>query len=225
MTDTAMSRAASGAATQKRPVTQEDIWLMKRAGNPAASPDGRLLAVAVRSPAYDPVEETWELWLLAADGKAPPRRLVCGPAPIGAPVWSPDGRRLAFSSRRERDLAAQIYVLPVDGGEAERVTQWPGGARYPKWRPDGGAILFESDCTADGDPTPPRSSARIFDAMPVRYWNRWLDERRPHPLVIELKRGAEPRSLLKDTKFAAAPGFRGTFRSTELDTVETLAAQ
>jgi dipeptidyl aminopeptidase/acylaminoacyl peptidase len=219
-----VARHVAGVAG-KRPVTQEDIWLMKRVGNPAASPDGTRLAVSVLSPAYDPAEEIWELWLLAADGKAPPRRLVRGPAPIGVPAWSPDGTRLAFSTRRERDAAAQIYVLPIDGGEAVRVTQWPGGARYPRWRPDGKAILFESDCAADGDPTPPKSSARIFDAMPVRHWIKWLDARRPHPLVIELAEGSQPRDLIKDTDLARSPGFRGTFRSTESDMIETLAAQ
>jgi len=226
MTEEQTSRgAASAGRASKRPVAQEDLWLMKRAGNPAASPDGTSLAVSVLSPAYDPAEEIWELWLLAADGGAPPRRLVRGPAPIGAPAWAPDGTRLAFTTRRERDTASQVYVLLVDGGEASRVTQWPGGARYPKWRPDGKAILFESDCAADGDPTPPRPGARIFDAMPVRHWNKWLDERRPHPLVIDLGDGAQPLDLIKSTRLAASPGFRGVFRATELDTIETLASQ
>ncbi|MBM3535003.1 MAG: hypothetical protein FJX60_18430 [Alphaproteobacteria bacterium] len=225
MTEEQAARIAAAGSAGKRPVTQEDIWLMKSVGNPAASPDGARLAVSVLSPAYDPAEEIWELWLLAADGKTPPRRLVRGSAPIGAPAWSPEGTRIAFATRREGDVAAQVYILPVDGGEAVRVTHWSGGARYPKWRPDGRAILFEADCAADGDPTPPKAGPRIFDAMPVRYWNKWLDERRPHPLVIELAEGAEPRDLIKDTAFARSAGFRGTFRSTERDTIETLAAQ
>ena len=119
-----------------------------------------------------------------------------------------------------------LFRSPVAGGEPERVTSGEGAARYPKWRPDGTAILYEVDCAADGSQAAPKSSARIFEEMPVRFWNKWLDERRPHPLVIELSPGAKPRDLLKDTAFARSPGFRGgAFRQTELDTTETLAAQ
>lgn len=220
MTDGQASRAAG------RAVAQEDIWLMRRVGNPAASPDGRWLAVAVIEPAYDPAEQVTALWIVAADGRTPPRCLLRGPAPLSAPAWSPDGTRLAFASRRAGDSVAQIYLVPMAGGEPERLTAGEGGARYPKWRPDGGALLYEADCAADGNQSQPKPSARIFDEMPVRFWNKWLDERRPHPLVIEVKAGAKPLDLMKDTAFARSPGFRGgAFRQTELDTTETLAAQ
>lgn len=221
------AQASQGAG---RPVAQEDIWLMHRVGNPAASPDGRWLAVAVIEPAYDPVAQVTALWVIsadgAADGRTPPRCLVRGPEPLGAPAWSPDGTRLAFASRRAGDSVMQVYVMPVAGGEPERVTSGDGAARYPKWRPDGTAILYEVDCAADGSQAAPKSSARIFEEMPVRFWNKWLDERRPHPLVVELKPGAAPLDLLKGTAFARVPGFRGgAYRQTELDTTETLAAQ
>jgi dipeptidyl aminopeptidase/acylaminoacyl peptidase len=61
--------------------------------------------------------------------------------------------------------------------------------------------------------------------MPVRFWNRWLDDDRPHPFVIDLGDGASPVDLLNGTQFAKAPGFRGIFRSTERDTIETLQPQ
>jgi dipeptidyl aminopeptidase/acylaminoacyl peptidase len=61
--------------------------------------------------------------------------------------------------------------------------------------------------------------------MPVRFWNGWLDEYRPHPFVIELRDGATPVDLLQGTQFAASPAFRGIFRTTERATVESLQAQ
>lgn len=77
---------AQASQVAGRPVTQEDIWLMHRVGNPAASPDGRWLAVAVIEPAYDPAEQVTALWVIsadgAADGKTPPRCLARGPAPL-----------------------------------------------------------------------------------------------------------------------------------------------
>jgi dipeptidyl aminopeptidase/acylaminoacyl peptidase len=208
--------------TAKRPITQEDIWLMRRVGNPVASPDGRWLVTAVIEPAYDPAEETADLWLVAADGSTKPRRLTSGHGVKSAPAWSPDGTQLAFVGKLGDDSAGQLYLQPVAGGPARRITARPGGIRTPRWRPDGRAILFEATETAK---PAAKSPARIYDAMPVRFWNRWLDDCRAHPFVLELRDGAEPVDLLAGTAFARRPGFRGIFRTTERDTIESLQSQ
>ncbi|HZQ39451.1 MAG TPA: hypothetical protein VFA87_01610, partial [Rhizomicrobium sp.] len=49
---------------------------------------------------------------------------------------SPDGKMLAM------DLQGSIYVLPVGGGEARRVTDIFNDARQPQWSPDGKNIIF-----------------------------------------------------------------------------------
>ena len=216
--------AAATYRSTKRAINQEDIWLMQRVGTPVASPDGRLLAVPVTVPAYDPAQETGDIWIVTADGSAPARCLTGGHGLKSAPAWSPDGDRLAFVTKTAQDSVPQIYVIPVSGGDTRRITSQPAGARAPKWRPDGRALLFE----ATGAPPPstgPVAAPRIYDVMPVRFWNRWLDEHRPHPFVIELSDGAAPHDLLHGTSFAASPGFRGIFRTTERDTIESLQAQ
>ena len=212
------------AESVKRPITQEDIWLMRRVGNPVASPDGHWLVTSVVEPAYDPAEETADLWLIAADGSTPPRRLTDGHGAKGTPIWAPDGASLVYVTKALQDNAPQLYILPVAGGTPRRITDWPGGVWAPKWRPDGKAILFEAtDAPKPGDAR--RSQARIYDTMPVRFWNRWLDDYRPHPFVTELREGATPVDLLKGTNLANSSGFRGIFRTTERDTIETLQAQ
>ena len=57
------------------------------------------------------------------------------------PRWSPDGRRLAFTS----DSAGlpQLAVLDIDSGLIERPTETP--ASDPQWSPDGEWIAFVSD--------------------------------------------------------------------------------
>ena len=216
--------AAAAHDRTKRPITQEDIWLMQRVGNPVASPDGRFLAVPVTVPAYDPREESGDIWIIAADGSAPPRRLTGGHGLKAAPAWSPDGSQLAFVTKTAQDSAGQIYVIPANGGDASRITNQSAGARAPKWRPDGRALLFEAT-RAPPPGTGPVAAPRIYDVMPVRFWNRWLDEYRPHIFIVEFSDGATPLDLLHGTSFAASPGFRGIFRTTERDTIETLQAQ
>jgi dipeptidyl aminopeptidase/acylaminoacyl peptidase len=196
---------------QKRPITHEDVWLMKRAGEPLVSPDGRSIVFSLTEPDYDAAKQSSDLWLVPADGSAPPRRLTYTRAPESGPAWSPDGARLAFVTRREGDEAQQVYVLPMSGGEARRITAAPGGASNPQWRPDGKAILFESDVDAiAAERKQIKSSARVYDAMPIRYWNTWLDAaRRPHIFVQELREGAAAVDVLKGSKLAGSPGFGG----------------
>ena len=49
---------------------------MKRVGAPALSPDGRWVVIPVAEPAYSEDEKSSDLWIVPADGSAPPRRLT-----------------------------------------------------------------------------------------------------------------------------------------------------
>src|SRR5262245_43450145 len=111
------------AAQSKVPVTHEALWLMPRVGAPAVSPDGAWVVVSVTEPAYDEKDQQSDLWIVPSGGSAAPRRLTSTKASETNIAWSADSRRIAFSTRREGDEAAQIYVLDVTrGGEATRVT-------------------------------------------------------------------------------------------------------
>ncbi len=215
-----------GAQQAPHTVTHEDLFLMKRVGAPAISPDGRWAVVAVTEPSYTETEQSTDLWIVPTDGGAPPRRLTSTRGGEGGAVWSPDGRRLAFGARREGDEVGQVYVLDVaQGGEAQRVTTLSTGARAPRWRPDGDAILFTSDVypgaatdsanrAAAAERRGRRYNARVFDGFPIRNWDRWLDDpRRPTLFVQELAPGALPRDLLSGTALAREPGFGGQLGS------------
>ncbi len=65
------------------------------------------------------------------------------------PAWSPDGRRIAFSSNRSGNY--EIYVLGVDGGNPIRLTRNAADDADPKWSPDGRRIAFVSDRSGNHD--------------------------------------------------------------------------
>ncbi len=194
--------AATGAtAPSVRPITHEDLWLMKRPGALAVSPDGRWFVVAVTEPAYEDGQSRSDLWIVSSDGIGPLRRLTSGKGSEGDPVFSPDSTRLAFTARRDEDEASQIYVLDLAGGEAQRVTNWPGGAKAPKFSPDGRSILFvglthpgalteEDNRKAATERKARKYNARAYDSFPVRHWDRWLDELRPSVMVQAIGNGA-----------------------------------
>lgn len=121
-----------------------------------------------------------------------------------SPRYSPDGRRLAFLSKRADDDAAQLYVMRTDGGEARRLTSLPAGVAGFAWRPDSGgfALLSRGDWTdVDGQ----EGRGRVITRKHYRGDGRGFRPGRPTSLhVLELAGDAEPREVLaRETELAA----------------------
>ncbi len=214
--------ATAAVAQQPRhTITHEDVFLMKRVGAPALSPDGRWVVFSVTEPSYTEADQASDLWLVPTDGSAEPRRLTNTRAGESGVAWSPDSRRIAFTARREGDDASQIYVLGIaEAGEAQRVTNISTGASTPRWRPDGRAILFSSmiypgaatdsaNRAAAADRRARKYVARVFESSPIRIWDHWLDDRRASLFVQALEPGASARDILAGSQLVAGAGFRG----------------
>ena len=58
------------------------------------------------------------------------------------PAWSPDGRKIAFTS--DRDGNSNIYVMDTDGKNVQQLTNHPLKDNKPAWSPDGKKIAFNS---------------------------------------------------------------------------------
>lgn len=219
---------AAPTPSPKSPLTHEKLWLMKRVGAPDVSPDGKWAVFPVLEPSYESDKEVSDLWLVATDGNSPPHRLTNTKAPEGSVTWSPDSRSLAFTSKREGDEVEQIYLLELSlGGEARRLTNVATGASNPQWRPDGQAILFESSVFPNAlDDEANRKIAaerkalkynvRAYEHFPVRYWNRWLDDKQPTILVQSIQEGSTPKDILSPTALAKTTGFSGVQGETNI---------
>ena len=213
-----------------KPITHETLWMMKRVGAPAASPDGKWVVYSVLEPSYEPDKAVSDLWLVAVDGTKAPRRITNTKAPEGSVAWSPDSSSIAFTTKRETDEAEQVYILNLaEGGEARRLTNVSTGASNPKWRPDGKAILFESfvypnapddeaNKKAAADRKARKYNVRTYEHFPIRFWNQWLDDRQPTLMVQPVEPGSNPKDILSVTAFARTSGFAGA----ETDTSVTL---
>lgn len=209
------------AESAKRALKHEDVWLMKRVGAPVPSPDGKWAVFSVSEPAYDAKDASADLWLKSLTDDTPARRITFTKAGEGAVSWSPDSSTIAFVTRREGDEAAQIYLLNLaTGGEAERVTSLTLGARSPKFSPDGKQLLFVSEFypgaqdeeaikKAAKERRDRKYTGRAYEGFPVRFWDRWLDDRRATLFVQDAKSGAKARNLLAGTKLLESPGYGG----------------
>jgi dipeptidyl aminopeptidase/acylaminoacyl peptidase len=144
----AQTPAPAAETAPARQFTAEKMWALKRLGDPAISPDGATAVVPVTT--YDLTENKGftDLWLLPVAG-GPARQLTSDKASDTQPTVSPDGKWIAFVSKRGDDTESQVYAIAIDGGEARRVTNVPTGASVPKWFPDSARIAFISEVWPD----------------------------------------------------------------------------
>lgn len=169
-------------AQSKRLITEADILKFTWIADPQMSPDGKQVAFVrvVVNEKTDDYESS--LFIVPADGSAPPRALTSGTRDT-TPRWASDGRRIAFT--RPSAGAGQIFVLNLAGGEAQAVTNIARGAGGPIWSPDGKRIAFSSTWKPEDDHKPdpnaaPKSDVRIITE--AQYRNNgggWAEQERP----------------------------------------------
>ncbi len=107
---------------------QEPIRLAR---TPDISPDGKLVAFSYKG-------DIWTVETIGGTAKA----VTSHPAHDIGPVFSPDGRRLAFSSNRYGSY--DIFVVAVQGGRPTRLTADSATEMVCGWTPDGKSILYAS---------------------------------------------------------------------------------
>ena len=168
---------------------------MQRVGTPASSPDGATLVAPVTAFDLEQNRGRSRLWLIPAEGA--PRPITSDEASSTDPSFSPDGSRLLFL-RAQGEERPQAHLLPLGGGEPERLTEMPLGVFDPRWLPDGRRIAFGTMLLQDA-PTPQGTKEllekRAQDPVKVhvtedrlyRYWDRWLTGgEQPHLFVLDL---------------------------------------
>jgi len=116
-----------------------DVISLRSVSSPQISPQGDAVVFEVRAAEWDDNRFDTELWI-ARRGEAPRPLTEAAEGSSENARWSPDGRFVAFTS--DRGEHSQLYVLPVGGGEARRVTDVEEGVQQIRWAPDGERIAF-----------------------------------------------------------------------------------
>jgi len=217
----ALTLSTSAFAQTKQTLTHELMWSFQRVGAPVPSPDGKWVVFSVAEITYDATKDVSDLWIVPADGHAAPRRLTSNKGSESGASWSADSTRLAFAAKRDDDEVAQIYVLEIGlGGEAQRVTNTATAASAPKWSPDGKHLMFqaamwpgatdeESNRKAVQERKNVKSKVRVYETFPIRNFDRWIDESKPHLWIIDVGRDKKARPLFAGSTLAGKAGYNG----------------
>jgi len=174
-------------------MSPEDLYQLTGAINPRLSPDGRSIVYVVWKLDEKANCLKSALWLTSFDGSASPRQFTLGESADGDPAWSPNGAMIAFTSKRG-GAAAQLHVIPVDGGEARRLTDLKEDVEDPAWSPDSAHIVFSSRVrSADYDETDDKRRApRRIMRLQYKLDNEGWTIDRPHHLFVARADGSNP---------------------------------
>lgn len=204
--------SAAAAEPEKRPMQVDDLFRLERVADPQVSPDGAWIAYSVTRADVAKNSTSSNLWLVAADGKSPPKQLTSTPKKDRRPRWSPDGKQILFESTRSGSL--QLWLIDVSGGEPRQLTDIASEAGTATWAPDGKTIVFVSSVWPEFSDKPFAEmnkltkdrmeaaeknpvKAKVFTRLFFRHWDSYVEDKRQHLLAVKLQDGkaGEPKDI------------------------------
>ena len=141
-------------------VTSKDFFSFKFVGDPQISPDGSKVLFNISEPNERKNDYTQKLFIY--DGKKV-KPFTNGPHD-GNASWSPDGKKIAFISKRSKDKGNDLLVIDVNGGEAQVVSHFDNGITSAKWLNSKALVAL----VVEKEKKDPKDDVHVIDKIP--FW-------------------------------------------------------
>lgn len=137
-----------------QPIGPDIAYRLQSVADPALAPDGSRLVFTHSQTDPETLESRSRLRILDLPDTDPAavantaRDFTAGPKD-GSARFSPDGQTIAFLRAAAAAGPRQIWLIPVNGGEARQLTHAPGGVIDLAWSPDSRRLVYVADCNPD----------------------------------------------------------------------------
>ncbi|MGA7241313.1 MAG: S9 family peptidase [Bryobacteraceae bacterium] len=197
----ALALVLSAAACATVPTIDESLS-MKSVAGAQISPDGRYVAYSVTQTNWDDNDFISQIWIaVTATGER--YQLTSGKKSATGPQWSPDSRRIAFTS--DRGGKRQIYLISPSGGEATQLTAEDNGVGGIAWAPDAASIAFTSSGPESKAKKDRKEKYGDFESIGGDYaLNQLWQVKIPAELPSDTKKLPKAEQLTKGDQFSVA---------------------
>ncbi len=172
-------------------LTPEVLLKLRRISGVSVSPDGKHVVYSV---SFQNVEENMtfsNLFIVDLDDQHINRNITESNRKQNySPQWSPDGSKIYFISTSD-SKGPQIYTINPDGTDRKRISNIKGGVGSFGISPKGDKVWYTTGVKVEENkddlyPAMGKSTAKIYDDLPVRHWDYWLDGTYQHVFVADI---------------------------------------
>ncbi len=159
----AAAQSAPTPSATPRKIAVADVDRIASVRDPQRSPDGIWVAYVVGTVDVAKDKSEADLWMVRWDGTDRIRLTASPEESESSPRWSPDGKWISFI-RPDEKKKAQVWALSRLGGEAQKLTDVPGGVSDYAWSPDSTQLVLVS---RDVDPDAPKDDKSDKAPKPI----------------------------------------------------------
>ena len=198
-----LSSALEAAPATAKPLNLGDIFRIEETTEPQFSPDGQQIVYTRIFSDIETDRKYSNLWIVGIDGQQH-LPLTQGRFYDKRPRWSPDGKRILFSSNRGKgDQAIQLFTLDVATQQLTQLTKAPTAPRAHNWSPNGQYIsyiaLVEKPASSLINLTAPSGAEwtkpPIFiDKLHYRFYGQYVPNGEDHLFIVQ-DNGGTPRQV------------------------------
>lgn len=182
---------SQSSIAQKRAITIDDLWALKRITSFDIKPDGSKIVFAATSFSFETNKGNSDIYTINPDGSEL-KAILSSEKSESSPKFVPNSNLISYLK------GGQVWTCNLDGSDEKQVTNIYSGVNDYKWSNDGSKILFTSsvypecktqECNEakDKEAESSKVKAKIFDKLMYRHWNDWRGDKRSHLFVYDLK--------------------------------------